>query len=120
MIVGETDNVFIINAYVNGNKSIEEDLLSIMNQIQSDDELIVFSDLTGGSVTNQVLQFTLKENVHVISGINLPLVIDVMLADPETPAEQVIDSAIHNAKQQITYVNRILNSRIFNKGVEND
>ena len=100
---------------MNGNRSIEEDLNSIMKHIQPDDELIVFSDLLGGSVTNQILQFALKENVYVVSGVNLPLVIDVILADPETPAEAVIDAAIENAKQQITYVNRILN-----KGVQND
>ena len=115
LIIGETENIFILNAYVNGNRSIEEDLNSIMKHIQPYDELIVFSDLLGGSVTNQILQFALKENVYVVSGVNLPLVIDVILADPETPAEAVIDAAIENAKQQITYVNRILN-----KGVQND
>jgi len=110
IIIGQMDNVFIIDAYVDGNKSIEEGLTAILKNVHAHDELVAFSDLLGGSITNQILQYALKENVHVVSGINLPLLIDVMLADADTPIADVIENAITNAKDQIVYVNKLINS----------
>ena len=108
IIIGETENVFIIEAYVDGNKSIEDALNNVLKNINEDDELIVFSDLLGGSITNQILRYALKENVHVVSGINLPLLIEVMLADNEMPIIEVLQIAITNAKDQIVYVNKLV------------
>jgi len=110
IIIGQTDNVFIIDAYVDGNKSIEDALNGVLKNVEAHDELIVFSDLLGGSITNQVLRYALKENVYVVSGINLPLLIDVMLADANTPVQEVIEHAIGNAKDQIVYVNKLIPS----------
>jgi fructoselysine and glucoselysine-specific PTS system IIA component len=110
IIIGQTDNVFVIDAYVDGNKSIEEALNGVLKNVEPHDELIVFSDLLGGSITNQVLRYALKENVYVVSGINLPLLIDVLLADANTPVQEVIEHAISNAKDQIVYVNKLIPS----------
>jgi len=109
IIIGKTENVFIIDAYVNGNKSIEDELNAILGKVQADDELIVFSDLMGGSITNQILRSGLRENVHVVSGMNLPLLIDIMLADADTPVKDVIENAISIAREQVVYVNTIIN-----------
>ena len=109
IIIGKMENVFIIDAYVDGNKSIEDDLNAILEKVQADDELIVFSDLMGGSITNQILRYGLRENVHVISGMNLPLLIDIMLADADTPVKDVIENAISIAREQVVYVNTIIN-----------
>ena len=107
-IVGETQDVFLIQAYVDGNKSIEDDINNVLQKVGVNDELVVFTDLLGGSITNQVLRYALKENVHIVSGINLPLLIDVLMADIDTPVEEVIESAITNAKEQLVYVNKLI------------
>ena len=109
IIIGKMENVFIIDAYVNGNKSIEDELNAVLGNVQADDELIVFSDLMGGSITNQILRSGLRENVHVVSGMNLPLLIDIMLADADTPVKDVIENAISIAREQVVYVNTIIN-----------
>ncbi|MES1217955.1 MAG: PTS fructose transporter subunit IIA [Bacteroidota bacterium] len=110
IIIGPMENVFLIEAYVSENKSIEDEIKSVLQHVTDEDELIVFSDLMGGSITNQVLRTAKQENVHVVSGFNLPLLIDVLLADTETPVMEVIESAITNAKEQIVYVNKLITS----------
>lgn len=109
IIIGETEHIFVIDAYVNGNKSLEEDLRKILDIIGPDDELIVFSDLMGGSISNQVLQFALRENVHIVSGMNLPLLIDIIMADPTVPVADTIENSLLAAKEQIVYLNKIIN-----------
>ena len=108
IIVGAMDNVFLIQAYVDENKSIETEIKEVIEKLGDSDELIVFADILGGSVTNMLLQHALRPNVHIVSGFNLPLVIEIILADAETPAEEVINSAIENAKEQMVYVNKLI------------
>jgi len=118
LITGAADNIFLIEAYVDENSSLEDEIKAVLDQVDDNDELIVFSDIMGGSVTNQILQYALQANVHVVSGFNLPLVIEIILADTDTPAEEVIAEAIENAKQQMVYVNKLLTSQ--NQEEEND
>ena len=110
IIVGPMENIFLIEAYVTENRPIEDDVRAIMQKLTADDELIVFSDLMGGSVTNQILRTVSGEHVHIVSGFNLPLLIDVLLADGDTPVVEVIENAIINAKDQIVYVNKLITS----------
>jgi fructoselysine and glucoselysine-specific PTS system IIA component len=108
IITGANDGIFLIQAYLEENKSLEEEILAILEQVDDNEELIVFSDLLGGSVTSQILQYGLRPNVHIVSGFNLALVIEILLSDLEIDAEQVISEAIENAKEQMVYVNKLL------------
>jgi fructoselysine/glucoselysine PTS system EIIA component len=112
IIIGQTDHLFSIEAYIDGKKSIEDELNKILEGVHIDDELIVFTDLLGGSITNQVIRFALRENVYILSGMNLPLLIEVIMGDPETPISELIETSIHNAKDQIVFVNKLMNNQI--------
>jgi fructoselysine and glucoselysine-specific PTS system IIA component len=100
----------MIQAYTEKNKSLKEEIDLVLEQIRNEDELIVFTDLMGGSVTNQILQYALKKNVFIVSGFNLPLLLDILLSDPETPVNEVIETGIKNARDQIVFVNKLITS----------
>lgn len=109
IIIGQTDHVFLIEAYVNENKGIEGDVEAVLNALDKDDELIVFTDLLGGSITNQIVRFTQgRDKVHIVSGFNLALLIEVLMADTSTPIAEVIESGITNAREQIAYVTKLI------------
>lgn len=109
IIIGETEHVFLIEAYVDENKTIEDELMAVLSRVAADDELIIFTDLLGGSITNQVARLARRENVHLVSGFNLPLLVEILLSDADTPAIEVITTAVKNAREQIVYVNEIMN-----------
>lgn len=108
LILGETENVFLIQAYLEENKSLQQEIQQVLKQINHEDELIVFTDLMGGSITNQILQFALKENVYIVAGVNLPLLLDILLADPENPVSEVIETGLENARGQMVFVNKLI------------
>lgn len=110
IIIGQVENVVLISAYVDGNKSIEEEISAALQTLHAQDELIIFTDLLGGSITNQVLRQTQGKNVHVISGFNLALLIEILLSDVETPAPALIEAAIITARGQMVYVNELIPS----------
>jgi fructoselysine and glucoselysine-specific PTS system IIA component len=110
LIIGSIDNVFLIQAYVEENVPVEKEIKEILNQVGDHDEFIIFCDILGGSVTNQMLQHALKPNVYIVSGFNLPLLIDVLLADTDRPLDEIIEEAIINAKEQMVFVNKLINT----------
>ncbi|HTF20953.1 MAG TPA: hypothetical protein VK658_22920 [Chryseolinea sp.] len=110
IIAGEMDRVWVVDAYVDENTSIEDQIRAISGQLKADDELIVFTDLMGGSITNQVIRNVDMGKVHVISGTNFPVLIDLVLSDPDTPTVEAIESALSTAREQLVYVNKILNN----------
>jgi mannose/fructose-specific phosphotransferase system component IIA len=118
IIIGPMENVFIIQAYLEENKSIEEELDKVFQHKDDTDEWVIFSDLLGGSITNQVLRHGLGKNAHIISGFNLPLLIEVLLSDTESALPEIIENAISQAKEQIVYVNKLLT--VQNNKSEND
>ncbi|HEX9511168.1 MAG TPA: hypothetical protein VF939_11850 [Puia sp.] len=111
LIIGPMENVHLIQAYIDENKSIEEELTSLLGNAGEDDEWVIFSDLLGGSITNQILQVALRENVHLVAGFNLPVLLDVFLADADSPVSAVIEQAIINAREQLVYVNKLINQK---------
>jgi fructoselysine and glucoselysine-specific PTS system IIA component len=118
IIIGSIEHVFLLQAYVDEQTTVEAELQKILAQVSDHDELMVFTDILGGSITNQILQQCLRPNVYVVSGVNLPLVIDIMLADGATPIEEVIGTAIENAKEQMVFVNKLLTGQ--NEETAND
>jgi mannose/fructose-specific phosphotransferase system component IIA len=108
IIAGEMDNVFLIQAYLDDSRPVEDELEDVLATITDNDELIIFTDLLGGSVNNIMLRNALRENVHIVSGFNLPLLIEIALSDADTPAIEVIEDAINNAKGQMVYVNKLI------------
>jgi mannose/fructose-specific phosphotransferase system component IIA len=118
IIIGEMENVFLIQAYLDESRSVEDELKTILETITEQDELVIFTDLLGGSVNNIMLRNALQENVHIVSGFNLPLLIEILLGDTESPVIDVIENAINNAKDQMVYVNKLITAQ--NNEHEND
>ena len=114
LIAGAVGDLYVLQAYLDENKPVEDELALLLDGVGAGEEWVVFTDLLGGSITNQVLRVAagLPEgrSVHVVAGVNLPLVIEVVLADPEMPVEEVLAEAIVRARDQLVYVNGFISS----------
>ena len=86
----------------------------MLSGVGADEEWVVFTDLLGGSITNQVLRVAAGlpggQSVHIVAGVNLPLVIEVVLSDPEMPVAEVLAEAVGRARDQLVYVNGFISS----------
>ncbi|GGB04030.1 PTS sugar transporter subunit IIA [Puia dinghuensis] len=114
LITGASSGVAVLEAYVDENRSVESAIAELLQGAGEDEEWIVFTDLLGGSVTNQVLRVAAEMgvagSVHIVAGVNLPLVIEVVMADPDVPVREVLAEAIDVARDQLVYVNDLLHN----------
>jgi len=86
--------------------------LALKKKIENDNNhYIIVCDVKGGSVYNSILQTCIDEDVDLISGMNLNLVLELVLTNSSGMLD--IKQVITNAKEGITLENKeILNQDI--------
>lgn len=77
MILGPANNIYALSAYRDEDEPIEKQMEHLVTKLGKKN-LFILTDILGGSVNNEMLPL-LKENpeVHLITGMNLPLVISI-------------------------------------------
>ena len=97
-------DAFGLDTYVTP-QAIYEEVEKIINQFP-DDRFIILCDIKCGSIHNRLIEFCASENVSLVSGINLSLVLALVLADPESLDAEKIQSLVEEAKENIVYFDK--------------
>lgn len=102
ILTGLGKQVSVIDAYVDDHDYIP-DIKKFIDDLNGDTG-IIFTDLLGGSVNQKVmLEVADHENIFVITGTNLPIVLSVALAtEPTTKAS--LNELIKDSQVQIVDV----------------
>lgn len=70
------------------------------------DGVLVFCDLMGGTPFNQAMMITAEqEDVSVVAGTNLPMLIDLAMArTPEATMEELVSEAVEVGKEGVCHM----------------
>lgn len=104
-IIPSIKDITAISAYTS-NVPVEDEIDMALESLKENDEAIIFTDLLGGSVNQAFIKYLNNPNIHIITGMNVPVVMTLLLSltDNKITKEQ-IDTAINEGQQQIIYVN---------------
>lgn len=103
IIVGNLSEVTFMNTYVDDiDFHVELD-----KYFSNNTNILVLTDLFGGSVNQAIMQYITKENIEIITGVNIPLVLEILLSNI-TGKNLDIREIVSNAKEQIMFVNDVL------------
>lgn len=81
IIIGKVDNIETLCGYLDADFNLEHSIETIMEAQDFDkEELIVCTDMVGGSVNNGFIKFLGKYPFHLVSNVNLPFLIDLILS----------------------------------------
>jgi len=105
LIIGKVENAESISfrqgdSFETLSKKVEESIESL-----SDNELIVFTDMYGGSPYNAVNRAMKNRNFYHITGINFPLFIDIAISRDSYNLKDIAEKIIKNGKKSIVFVN---------------
>lgn len=110
-IVPNTVEVIDINAYIE-NISVENQILTSLEQCNEEEQIFVFTDLLGGSVNQAFIEKITKYNIELIAGANLPIIMTIVLSLGEQDlTKDEIREAIEEARNQLVYVNDLLSTQ---------
>ncbi|MEC5319458.1 hypothetical protein VSX61_10995 [Brenneria populi subsp. brevivirga] len=105
-ILPDAGEIIAISAYLT-NTPIEEEISSVLDGINyQEDEVIVFTDMLGGSVNQTFSKHLKNKNIHIVTGINLPVVTAILFeledsfVNPDT-----IREAVNYSREQLVYMN---------------
>ena len=107
-LTNQAKKIYDINAYVEEEKKdIDVVVKELFASFDPDDEVIVLTDLMGGSVYQKFFPY-MNDHVHVLCGMNLPLAMSFLLAsEDQTLTQESVDAIIEECKKQIVYVNSL-------------
>lgn len=102
LIVGKMPGITTIDAYVDPDDNILEKYDNFF-EAHEGERIIVFTDMMGGSVNQKLMEYAKKDNVTLVTGTNLPVLLQVMLADDDV-TEDEIAGYIEDAREELQLV----------------
>lgn len=94
MIVGQCENLLVLDCYNEKEFDLEKQIECILSNYVDYKKIFVV-DIKGSSIYNKISEY-INEDIVLISGLNLPLVIEILQND-----ENDLESIIENVKNQI-------------------
>ena len=112
------ENVFdfsLGNPNVPAPKAVKQAILDILDE---EDELIIVADIMGGSIANTFSSYIQSEKVHIITGLNLPLLIGLAQdLDSDVSTDELIENAIQMGREGIVDLKKMIEE---NSNIEED
>lgn len=103
MILGDLSDYDIVSMQVDDTfNDVEEKLISVLNK-HKDKNILIMIDIYGGTPFNIASKFYRKnDNICLISGVNLDMVIEYFSSDMHDNTKKLIDELISVSKDSIT------------------
>ena len=104
LLSGARDNVHDLSMFVDA-----EEAAKLLATFDPADDVIVCTDLFGGSVNNEFTKIVqTRPNTYLVANMNLPLLIQLLFSDQEAPADQVIREILAADDTRVKFVNDLL------------
>lgn len=104
-IAGKQNNVKVLDAYVDGSP-IEDKVKELFADTDPKTEVVVFTDMLAGSVNQKFFPYRNREHTHIITGMNLPVVLGFAL---ESTDNYITVDRVHHiiseSREALQYVN---------------
>ena len=112
LILGKQQNIYTLCAYLEESRDLTEQVTELLARIPEQDEVIVITDIFAGSVNNEFVRFLPQPKFHLIAGLNLPLVIDLLISADEKNTDKLINDALLSSRDSIQYCNHTIASAV--------
>ena len=103
MIYGKQEDIYYLGLYPEQSvETLEKDFEDNLKSIGNDEEILVLTDLFFGSPFNVVVRFMKKYNIYHLTGISLPLLMEIVLMRSNNVcAEDICKRAIELSKNSL-------------------
>jgi len=112
IIMGKQENLYTLNAYTD-DISVEKNLQDFLNIVDKEnDKAIILTDLFGGSVNQKILANINLDEVFLISGVNLALLLELLMLDEKSATNEKLREIIILSRSQIMLVKDVIDTEV--------
>lgn len=90
ILMGKFENLFVYDAYID-EKDFSKIVEQYINKLDKEEFLLFLSDIYGGSVNQLMSQYVNNKNIFLISGINLPILMEALLMENPINIEKIVE-----------------------------
>lgn len=103
-ILGPQPGITTICAYT-GDIALKDQLEEYFGGCTPEDEVLILTDIYGGSVNQACMEYMKRPDTHLITGINLALLLQIMTLEETACEKATLLKLVEEAREQISYVN---------------
>lgn len=112
LIYGKNHSITVLDCYTDENFDLAETVSQLFMRYK-DKEIIVLTDLFGGSVNNEFLQYINQDHVYLVCRLLLEKKIElVSQLDAEVETTVLIQQVLTDSKKMIQFCNERLHQKI--------
>lgn len=100
------DALYDISAYMGDSQDedLESRVAELFETFDPADKVVIFTDLMSGSVNQKFFPY-MSDHVYLLSGANVPLAMQIMLAGEEDITDEYIRECVDEAREQLIFIN---------------
>lgn len=110
LLIGDEHGVTPVCAYdgdIVTTEQLEQTLENLIAQANGE-EVVVFTDLLGGSINNSAAKVLMRHrHVFVVAGVNMTLLLEFLLCEEES-TDAAITYATNAARESIVFINTLI------------
>ncbi|GCF94414.1 PTS fructose transporter subunit IIA [Enterococcus florum] len=111
MIIGDDGNIFALSAFRDEDEPIKTQVEKLLSKLGGE-QVYILTDIFGGSVNNDLLVIQRAHpEVHLLTGMNLPLVISIATQPTEISPEQM-QGIVEESRQGLIDCKQLLTEKI--------
>ncbi|WP_407370825.1 PTS sugar transporter subunit IIA [Carnobacterium sp.] len=111
LICGKNDKITTIDTYMTADYNLIEEIKVLMD-LNKENELIVVTDIFGGSINNEFLNYIYTPNFYLVAGMNLPLLIELMTRlEFADSIPEMIKQSLVNSTSTIQFCNETIQNK---------
>lgn len=96
-------------------EGLTDKLEQALSEVATDGQALFLVDLRGGTPWNTVAVLTRRKNLQCVSGLNLPMLLEVLVKRDETTMVQLADTATDAGRQGVANLATLLAELAANK-----
>jgi PTS system mannose-specific IIA component len=112
IIIGEAVNIEAIS--IGWYDNVEESKKKINQSLKSVDQkngVVIFTDMFGGTASNLSFSFLKNDQVEIITGVNLPMLIKFVSLQRSNNLKEVVKKVVEQGKKNIHLASALLSSK---------
>jgi len=112
IIIGEAVNIEAIS--IGWYDDVEESKKKINKSLKSVDQkngVVIFTDMFGGTASNLSFSFLKNDQVEIITGVNLPMLIKFVSLQRSNNLKEVVKKVVEQGKKNIHIASVLLSSK---------
>ncbi len=107
IIMGNTKGIEYISFYEEGEGAGELKKISDYLEKNKDNNLIILTDLFGGSVNQEVMKMeSIYNNFRIITGMNFPLLLELSIVLENGISDEELEEIVNRSKDQLIIVKK--------------